>query len=406
MPPKRKAASRVHSSPIRKARKRQQPQPHDAEENTTIGNETEIYEAPGTLSIPPTKRNTRSKSHDRLSKSQDILAQLNLSSDEELSQEETIQPGQGGRSSTPVHTQQVPATIPSYSIDEGDTRLAHTEAETDREMHNAQRPKVKRRNKYCNTCDSLKFTTDNQEVPHKLCEELADQNAVPRNVVLMGHEISLSDIKSFDLFVLNIEEKDNVKNFYLGFLLSLIGRGAIEGRFFGEYLVLWKSGLCIVVYQTEGQVPDPARLQVNTLDLTQDSDDIIRLRSFRRQYGIKNSLTIGIPKEWLYVYYMDGEKDAWENAKNSSTLGLFNVAINPDWHRLFAAWVMDPNCADEYFKMALVLLMEKIRIQLNSAIRKWEEIYGAVSAISMLIILPQYNASETLNTVSRRVYRH
>ena len=103
---------------------------------------------------------------------------------------------------------------------------------------------------------------------------------------------------------------------------------------------------------------------------------------------------------------MDGEKEAWENAKATSTLGLFNVAINPDWRRLFAAWALDPNCTDDYFKKALVLLMEKIRIQLNSAIRKWDDIYGAVSAISMLIILPQYNAYETLSMMSRRVYRH
>lgn len=402
MPPKRKATSKGRPTTDHKFPKRKRTFQDD--EDTTIENETEIYDEPQPK-VPATGRTLRQRGANA-SKSQDTLNIPNLTDDGDSSQDDILQHEFDDRTSTPEPELQVAETLPSPEEFGASLGAPDVDTNKEKEARNGGSSKKKTRNKYCNMCDSLRITKENKDIPHKLCEDLADQNVPPRKVALMGHEISLSDIKNFDLFILNIEEKDNVKNFYLGFLLSLIGRDVMDGRFFGEYLILWKSKFCVVVYQTEGQVPDPARLQVNTLDLEQDSDDLIRLKSFRRQNGIKNYITIGIPKDWLYVYYLDGEKEAWENAKATSTLGLFNVAINPDWRRLFAAWAIDPNCTNDYFKKALVLLMEKIRIQLNSAIRKWDDIYGAVSAISILIILPQYNASETLSMMSRRVYRH
>ena len=196
---------------------------HD--QNTTLENDTTIYEEPRqSLQIPPTGRVTRQHGGSR----QASAPSYTHDEDNSWQEGDTIRSERNGRTSTPENVQQVPATLdlPFYEVPEGDLVPANAESEKEKEDavtgDNAARHYLKRRNKYCNTCDSLRVTKDNEEIPHKLCEELADQNAGPKKITFMGREITFSDIQSFDVFVLNIETKDNLKNFYLCYILKVL----------------------------------------------------------------------------------------------------------------------------------------------------------------------------------------
>ncbi|CCE82022.1 Piso0_002715 [Millerozyma farinosa CBS 7064] len=379
--------------------------------------DTSVYEPAIRPTIPPASRETRAKSRSptkRTRASQSVKNQKGIESQPKQVQLTNRASTSAQQDSAEQDAIQVPSTIDPPTIEperQSTPSQVQTQSSLEIQSQGAPTPATTKspyiRKRYCNMCDELRVYTDDVPIPHLICDLVPEIRDKPSSVSFDGYEISITDSCSFESFKVAFPVKDDMKNFLLSFFVQSVVENHYSAKFFGNYVLLWRNSLGIVLYETADKGLFDA-IPINQLDLESGyiEPPLELLQVFRRSQGVDHLTTIGLPSSWLHVFQSQRDKTAHAPPGDAShVLGLFNAALVPEWRLIFSAFESNKQ-ETSWTSKAIAVALKMVQLQSNSSFRDLVDVYVAYTSIYTGILWPRVRSYKALRHVARSGCRH